>query len=92
MDTSPSAGDPGATRAAYRPIDCDVHDRLELAAMHRQELMVEWQEGPGDEAHTGHVRVLDLETRPDGEFLIGQLRSGSPLELRLDRVIRFGPP
>lgn len=91
MDTSRSAGDPGATRGGYRPIDCDLHDQLELAAMHRQELIVEWQEDAG-EAHTGHVRVLDLETRPDGEFLIGQLRSGSPVELRLDRVIRFGPP
>lgn len=86
----PAAG-AARDRSDYEPIDCDVHDRLELAAMHRRELALEWREEGGD-AHTAHVRVLDLQTRPDGEFLIGELRSGRAVELRLDRVIRFGPP
>jgi Rho-binding antiterminator len=74
----------------YRPIDCDVHDRYELAALQREELVLEWVDEAG-RTHTGHVRVNDVETRENGEFLLGQLRSGSPVELRLDRVLRHSP-
>jgi Rho-binding antiterminator len=94
MNTNPpgEAGHgPAATPAGdYRPIDCDVHDRYELAALHREELVLEWLD-EGGEVHTGHVRVDDVETRENGEFLRGQLRSGSPLEVRLDRVLRHSP-
>jgi Rho-binding antiterminator len=88
---TPSTGAAGGTgEGAYRPIDCDLHDRFELAAMHREELVLEWRDDAGDE-HVGHVRVDDVETRENGEFLLGQLRTGSRFEVRLDRVLRYGP-
>jgi Rho-binding antiterminator len=76
---------------AYRPIDCDLHDRFELAAMHREELVLEWREDDGAE-HVAHVRIEDVVTRENGEYLRGQLRSGSALEVRLDRILRHAPP
>ena len=62
----------------YQPIDCELHDRLEDAAVRRVPVQIE--------LNTGIIigTVLDVRTVADEEFLV---LKEQPAPIRLDRVI-----
>lgn len=69
----------------YRIIDCDVHDLYEIAALRRQRLLLNWRDADGVD-HLELVRARNLETVPDGEFLLAELADGTPVRIRLDWI------
>jgi transcriptional antiterminator Rof (Rho-off) len=75
----------------YRIIDCDLHDLYEIWILHRRRLLLTWL----DESGLSHLELLlptDLETVPDGEFLIASDTYGTPLRIRLDRIVHARDP
>jgi Rho-binding antiterminator len=72
------------TEERYEPVSCDYHDQLEAAAMHRQEVELEFDlEGVTQKAKG---RVEDVYTANGAEFIRFAADSG-PLEIRLDHII-----
>ena len=74
----------------YRPIDCALYSRYEVAIMHRERLRVSWRDTDG----LTHLEILqpqDLRTRSGAEYLIAMGQGGQPLELRLDRILEAMP-
>lgn len=72
--------------STYQPLNCDLHDFLEIACMHGYRLQVELIEGPGFVA-----RALDTRTAPSKEeFLIVQSESARQ-EIRLDQLLAITP-
>lgn len=70
----------------YQPLDCDLHDFLEIACLHGYRLQVELLEGQGFVA-----RALDTRTAPSKEeFLVLQGDTGRK-EIRLDRLLAITP-
>lgn len=70
----------------YRPLDCDLHDYLEIACMHGYRLLIERLDGPGFEA-----RALTTRTAASKEeFLVVQGEAGRQ-ELRLDQLLAITP-
>jgi len=67
----------------YQPIDCELHDRLEDAAVRRVPVQIELNTG----IITG--TVLDVKTVADEEFLV---LKEQPEPIRLDRVIAVTDP
>ena len=70
----------------YRPISCDYHDELEAAAMHKEQVDLEFEL----EGVTQHERgvVEDVYTADGAEFVRFRADDG-PLEIRLDHIISF---
>lgn len=71
----------------YRPIDCGLYSRYELAILRRRLLRLTWTE-PDGITHIENVRPLDLKTRSSEEFLVAEDSNGRPLEIRLDHISR----
>ena len=70
----------------YRPLNCDLHDYLEIACMRGYRLLVEPLEGPSFEA-----RALDTRTTASKEeFLVLQTNAGRH-EVRLDHLRAITP-
>lgn len=72
--------------ADYRPVDCAVHDRYELAIMRRQCLRLSWRERDGL-LRVEVVRALNLETRGGEEFLVFADAADRRRQVRLDRIL-----
>lgn len=71
---------------AYQPLNCDLHDFLEIACMRGYRLQVELLEGQGFVA-----RALDMLTAASKkEFLVLQGDTGRQ-EIRLDRLLAITP-
>ncbi|MFK0033682.1 Rho-binding antiterminator [Pseudomonas monteilii] len=71
---------------AYQPLNCDLHDFLEIACMHGYRLQVEMIDGQRFIA-----RALDTRTAPSKEeFLVLQDDAGKQ-EVRLDRLLAITP-
>lgn len=71
---------------AYQPLNCDLHDYLEIACMHGYRLQVEMLEGPGFVA-----RALTTRTAASKEeFLVLQGDEGRQ-EVRLDQLLAITP-
>jgi len=71
----------------YRPIACSLHDRLEAACLGRRPVAIAWRDPDGRAPAT--VVPIDVHSRAGAEYLIAD-HDGSPLEVRLDRRLRFG--
>lgn len=71
---------------AYRPLNCDLHDYLEIACMHGYRLLIERLEGPSFEAKALTTRT----TANKEEFLVVQGETGQQ-ELRLDWLLAITP-
>ncbi|TLM77699.1 Rho-binding antiterminator [Microbulbifer harenosus] len=70
----------------YQPLNCDQHDFLEIACMHRYRLQVELMDGTSFVA-----KALDTRTAPSKEeFLILETDEGRQ-EVRLDRLLAITP-
>lgn len=69
---------------SYKPIQCAIHDRFELACMRQAIHKVTWSEQGGE--RTEPLRFLDLDYTQSGEFLLAENQSGERLRLRLDQI------
>ena len=70
----------------YQPLDCDLHDFLEIACLHGYRLWVELIEGEAFEA-----RALTTRTAASKEeFLVLQAEGGTR-EVRLDHLLAITP-
>jgi len=74
----------------YRPIDCGIYSRLEVAILHRTPIGCAWTDAEGDH-HEATLLPLDLLTRDHAEYLIAESPDGQ-VELRLDRLRLHGLP
>ncbi|UUT22918.1 Rho-binding antiterminator [Pseudomonas sp. T8] len=73
---------------AYQPLNCDLHDYLEIACMHQYDLHIELLQGPGFVA-----RALTTRTAPSKEeFLVLENEEGQGVaEVRLDQLLAITP-
>lgn len=70
----------------YQPLDCDLHDLLEIACLYGYLLRVELVDGGGFEA-----RALTTHTSAEKEeFFVLEVEDG-PCAVRLDRLLAITP-
>lgn len=74
----------------YKPIDCELYERYELAIMHREMLLVCWRDTDGL-AHLEKLKPIDLRVSDGIEFLYALTESGGERALRLDSIIKAQP-
>jgi len=70
----------------YNPIDCDYHDQLEAAAMHKKEVELEYETSNTTTRQRG--TIADVFSREGEEFVKLSAPSGS-VEVRLDKIKGF---
>lgn len=68
----------------YQPVSCDYHDQLEAAAMHKQEVELEF-EAKGERVRERGI-IADVFTREGAEYVKVAKPAGS-IELRLDQIL-----
>lgn len=68
--------------APYHPIDCALHDELQLRALRRTRVGIRVQDGSGPPEELNGV-VVDVLSRDGAEYLV--LEGGR--EIRLDRLV-----
>lgn len=68
----------------YEPVSCDYHDQLEAAAMHRNEVELEFDLNGVTQKERG--RISDVYTANGAEFVKFEADSGE-VEIRLDHII-----
>ena len=68
----------------YRPISCDYHDELEAAAMHKEQVELEFELEGVPQRERG--RIADVYTANGAEFVKFD-SDGGPVEIRLDHII-----
>lgn len=73
-----------STDEHYEPVSCDYHDQLEAAAMHKQEVELEFDLDGVSQKERG--RIEDVYTSDGAEWVRFQAPNGS-LEIRLDHII-----
>lgn len=74
------------TNEAYKPINCDDYDNLELACQNKWTLSLALKDGEQLKAN-----AVDMVSRKNVEYLEITL-SGETRELRLDHIISFSHP
>ncbi|ADU68095.1 MAG: Rho-binding antiterminator [Pantoea sp.] len=74
------------TNEAYKPINCDDYDNLELACQKHWTLALELKNGDQLKA-----KAVDMISRKNVEYLAVDL-SGETRELRLDHIASFSHP
>ena len=73
------------SQLAYRPVDCGLHSRFELAVMRGRALTLGWRQ-PDGSLRREPILPLDLVTRDGAEYLLMEA-GGERLQLRLDRIV-----
>ena len=68
----------------YEPVSCDYHDQLEAAAMHKEDVELEFELDGLTQRERG--KIADVFTANGAEFVRFDAPSG-PLEIRLDQII-----
>lgn len=71
---------------AYQPLNCDLHDYLEIACMHRYGLQIEMIDGQGFAA-----RALTTRTAPSKEEFFVLQNDNGQFEVRLDQMLAITP-
>jgi len=71
---------------AYQPLNCDLHDYLEIACMHRYGLQIEMIDGRGFSA-----RALTTRTAPSKEEFFVLQNDNGQFEVRLDQMLAITP-
>ncbi len=77
--------------SSYRIVDCNLHDLYEVAILRRRRLLLNWL----DEGGLPHLEIVlptNLETVPEGEFLLGTGSCRQELRIRLDRIVHARDP
>ncbi|MCY1518614.1 Protein rof [compost metagenome] len=70
----------------YQPLDCDLHDLLEIACLYRYPLRVELVDGDAFEA-----RALTTRTSAEKEEFFVLEVENDRCEVRLDRLLAITP-
>ncbi|MGG2398034.1 Rho-binding antiterminator [Pseudomonas sp. SH1-B] len=70
----------------YQPLNCDLHDYLEIACMHRYDLHIELLDGPSFAARALTTRTASSKE----EFLVLHSDNGQ-FEVRLDQLLAITP-
>jgi transcriptional antiterminator Rof (Rho-off) len=73
------------THQDYTPIACGLHEEFQLAAMRGALLDVNWESETGVRLNE-RLRVLDVFTRDQPEYLSGETTAGARRLIRLDRI------
>lgn len=68
----------------YRPIACDQYSLLEVLALERLDVIVDYVDERGDAVSLSGV-VIDMHSRNGAEFLVLE-GAGQRVDLRLDRL------
>ncbi len=72
------------TTERYQPVSCDYHDQLELAAMHKKQVELEFDLDGVTQRERG--TIADVYTSGGAEFVKFDSERGQ-LEVRLDQII-----
>jgi Rho-binding antiterminator len=72
------------TEERYEPVSCDYHDELEAAAMHKQEVELEFDLEGVTQREKG--KIADVYTAAGAEFVKFDAGQG-PIDIRLDHII-----
>lgn len=70
----------------YVPIDCGLHDQLEVHALRGDPLDVEFVDQAGRAGRLSDVKLLTWHARGGEEFGIFASRGGVETRIRLDRL------
>jgi Rho-binding antiterminator len=70
----------------YKPIDCDLHDYVEIACMHGYRLLIELTNG----THFNAKALTTRSTATKEEFLVLE-GNATHSEVRLDRLLAITP-
>jgi transcriptional antiterminator Rof (Rho-off) len=70
----------------YRPIACDLHETYQLAAMKSSQVDLEWWVDSGERLQA-RIRVADVFTQSQAEYLRAITITGEAVDIRLDRII-----
>lgn len=76
----------------YTPIDCGIHDHLELTAMRGVPVTVDFVEADGTPKRVRANRLDTIRVADGAEFAVFTLEDGERLEVRLDRLSTVGIP
>ncbi|MBK5259901.1 MAG: transcriptional antiterminator [Thermoanaerobaculia bacterium] len=68
----------------YEPVSCDYHDELEVAAMHKKDVELEFDLDGVTQKERG--KIADVFTANGAEF-VKFATDGGQLEIRLDQII-----
>ncbi|MFA7944586.1 Rho-binding antiterminator [Pseudomonas brenneri] len=71
---------------AYQPLNCDLHDYLEIACLHGYRLQVELIDGRSYAA-----RALTTRTATSKEEFLGLCSDSGQFEVRLDQLLAITP-
>lgn len=71
---------------AYQPLNCDLHDYLEIACLYGYRLLVEQVDGSSFEA-----KALTTRTNAAKEEFFVLLKDDGPCEVRLDQLLAITP-
>jgi len=69
----------------YQPIACSLHDKYELAIMHKRCITIRWVDDDGEPA-TARVIPENILVKNKEEFLIASTQENKALAIRLDRI------
>ncbi len=72
------------TEQPYQPVSCDYHDELEAAAMHKQEVELEFDLDGVTQRENG--TIADVYTA-DGAEYVRFVAGAGPVDIRLDHII-----
>lgn len=75
----------------YRPIDCGVYSRYEVAIMHGEWLQVSWHDSDGLD-HLERLQPYDLQTADGAEYMLARNALGTEHRIRLDQIIHVEHP
>ena len=70
----------------YQPLDCDLHDYLEIACLYGYQLLIERTDGV-----VFHARAVTTLTRPGGEEFLCLMAAEGECEVRLDHLAAITP-
>lgn len=70
----------------YQPLDCDLHDYLEIACLRSYRLHIELMDGASLTA-----KALTTRTSSDKEEFLCVESAGGPQEIRLDQLLAVTP-
>ena len=68
----------------YEPVTCDYHDELEAAAMHKQQVELEFELEGVTQREEG--TIADVFTA-DGAEYVRFVTGAGPIDIRLDHII-----
>ena len=68
----------------YEPVSCDYHDELEAAAMHKQQVELEFDLDGVTQREKG--TIADVYTADGAEF-VKFVAGAEPVDIRLDHII-----